>query len=236
MTIYAKSSKMKKNKNYIWPFVNRASHVLLMLFFTIAYILGDFKSLLSYHVAFGLALGIVFFFRIGWGFIGPKYSRFKDFDFNLEDLKSYLLSVFVKTKEYAGHNPASSWAIVSMILVAFLSIITGLLAYGAEAHHGIFSFLYSPYLKKIEIFKGIHELFSNLFLAIVGVHIAGSLIDKFIKKSDAIDSMITGYKKLSKNINIKTTIFQNVYALIWISFSVFFLYYLIFTKNNIFIA
>ncbi len=223
-------------KSYIWPFANRVSHILLVLFFVVAYTLGDFKSLLSYHVAFGLALGVVFFFRTGWGFVGPKYSKFKDFDFNLEDLKGYLLSVFFKTKEYAGHNPASSWAIISMILVAFLSILTGLLAYGVEAHHGILSFLYSPYLKKIQIFKGVHEFFSNLFLAIVGVHIAGSLIDKFIKKSDAIDSMISGRKNLSKFINVKTTIFQNVYTLVWISFSMFSLYYLIFTKDNIFIA
>ena len=223
-------------KSYIWPFANRISHLLMILFFTVAYILGDFKDLLSYHVAFGLALGVLFAFRTVWGFIGPKYSRFKDFNFNLYDLKDYLLSVFSKTKEYVGHNPASSYAIVAMIVVAFLSIITGLLAYGIEENHGILSFLHSTYFKKMEIFKEFHEFFSNLFLAIVGVHMAGALIDKFIKKSDAVDSMVSGYKKLTQSVHVKVNIFQNFYVLAWIVLSVFSLYYLIFTKDNIFIA
>ncbi len=227
---------MGVKKSYIWPFANRISHILMMLFFAIAYILGDFKSLLSYHVAFGLALGLLFVFRTGWGFIGPKYSRFKDFNFNLQDLKEYMLNVFSKTKEYAGHNPASSYAIIAMIIVAFLSVITGLLAYGVEENHGILSFMHSVYFKDMKIFKDIHEFFSNLFLAIVGIHMAGALMDKFIKKSDAVDSMISGYKKLKKNLHVETNIFQNIYSLIWITVSIFSLYYLIFTKDNIFIA
>lgn len=223
-------------KSYIWPLANRVSHVLLILFFAAAYILGDFDELLSYHVAFGLALGVVFLFRGVWGFIGPQHSKFKDFNFNLLDLKEYLLSPFSKTKEYAGHNPASSWAMVAMLVVAFLAILTGVLTYGIEENHGVLSFLHSSYFKEMEIFKDIHEFFSNLFLAIVGVHIAGVLINRFIKKSDAIDSMVSGYKKLADKVDVKTNIAQKIFGIIWIVASLFSLYYLIFTKDNIFIA
>ncbi len=222
--------------SYIWPLVNRVSHVLLMVFFAAAYILGDFDDLLNYHVAFGLALGVVFLFRGIWGFIGPKYSKFKDFNFNLIDLKEYLLSPFSKSKEYAGHNPASSWAIVAMIIVSFLTILSGLLAYGIEENHGILSFLHTTYFKEMELFEDIHEIFSNLFLAIIGAHIAGALIDRFIKKSDAIDSMVNGYKKLAEKVDVRTNIAQKLFGIIWIVISLFSLYYLIFAKDNIFIA
>jgi cytochrome b len=223
-------------KSYIWPLFNRVSHILLILFFTASYVLADFDELLSYHVAFGLALGVVFLFRVLWGYIGPKHSKFKDFNFNLVDLKEYLLSPFSKTKEYLGHNPASSYAIVAMIVLAMLSILSGLLYYGIEENHGIFSFLNSQFFKKMELFEELHELFANMLLGVILIHIAGSLIDRFIKKGDAIESMIDGYKKTSQEMSIRTNIFQKLLGVIFILASLYTLYYLVFTKDNIFIA
>jgi cytochrome b len=223
-------------KSYIWPLFNRISHILLVLFFAICYIISDFDDLLPYHVAFGLALGVVFIFRIFWGFIGPKHSKFKDFNFNLGDLKEYLLNPFSKTKEHVGHNPASSYAIVAMIVTAFLSIISGLLAYGVEENHGILSFLHSSYFKEMELFEDLHEFFSTLFLGVIIIHILGSLIDKFIKRNDAIDSMISGYKKTDVDESIKTNIVQKILGIVFILSSLFALYYLLFTKENIFLA
>jgi cytochrome b len=223
-------------KSYIWPLFNRVSHILLIVFFATCYILGDFDELLSYHVVFGLALGVVIFFRIIWGYMGPKHSKFKDFNFNLGDLKEYLLNPFSKKKEYLGHNPASSYAIVAMILLAFLSILSGLLAYGVEENHGILSFLHSDYFKKMELFEEIHEIFSNLFLAVIALHVLGSLVDKFIKRSDAIDSMVSGYKKTAQVESVKVNILQKFLGVVFIVVSLYALYYLIFTKNNMFIA
>jgi cytochrome b len=223
-------------KSYIWPLANRISHVLLMVFFTLSYILSDFDRFLGFHVAFGLALGVVFLFRVIWGFIGPKHSKFKDFNFSLKDLKSYLSSVFIKTKEYAGHNPASSYAIVAMIILAFLTIVSGTLAYGIEENRGVLSFLHQSFFRDMEVFKDAHELFANLFLWVIIVHVTGSLIDKFIKKNDAIDSMVNGYKNLTMKVDVKVNIAQKLFGIIWIVASLFSLYYLIFTKDNIFIA
>ncbi|MGB5867134.1 MAG: cytochrome b/b6 domain-containing protein [Arcobacteraceae bacterium] len=223
-------------KSYIWPLFNRISHILLVVFFTVCYILADFDELLPYHVAFGLALGVVFIFRIVWGYIGPKHSKFKDFSFNKVNLIEYITHPFSKTKEYVGHNPASSYAIVAMILLAFLSIISGLLTYGIEENHGVLSFLHSSYFKDMELFKEIHEFFSNLFLGVIIIHVLGSLIDKFIKKSDAIDSMISGYKKTTHNETIRTNIFQKILGIVFILATLFSMYYLLFTKENIFLA
>lgn len=223
-------------KSFIWPLVNRVSHVLMMVLFATAYLLGDYDNLLSYHVAFGYALLVVFLFRTIWGFVGPKYSLFRDFNFDFKDLMAYMLNVFTKTKEYAGHNPASSWAIVGMVIVILLTTLTGVLTYGVQENHGILSFLHVAYFKDMDIFKDIHEFFSNLFLALVGAHIAGALIDKFIKKSDAIDSMIDGHKTLSTQVVVRTNIAQKLFAIVWIGATLFSLYYLVFTKDNIFIA
>ncbi len=231
------------NKSYVWPLVNRISHVLLIIFLATSYLLGDYKKLLDYHIAFGVALGVTFTFRALWGYIGPRYSKFKDFDFSIEDLKDYMLGVLShlfhvgkKTKEYVGHNPASSFAIVAMMILTFLAIISGFLAQGIEKNHGIFAFLHSDYFQKMELFSGIHSFFANALIFVIAAHIAGSLVDKFIKKSDAIDSMLSGFKKTKELLHVRLNVFQVLFSFIWIGVSLFSLYYMIFTKDNVLLA
>lgn len=231
------------NKSYIWPLTNRISHVLLIIFLATSYLLGDYKKLLDYHIAFGVAFGVTFAFRAIWGFIGPRYSKFKDFDFSIEDLKDYMLDVLSyvlhtgkKSKEYVGHNPASSFAIISMIVLTFLSILSGFLAQGIEKNHGIFASLHSDYFQKMELFSGIHSFFANALIFVIAAHVAGSLIDKFIKKSDAIDSMISGFKRTKELLNVRLNIFQILFSFIWIAVSLFSLYYMLFTKDNVLLA
>ena len=87
-----------------------------------------------------------------------------------------------------------------------------------------------------KFFEELHELFSNLFLGVILIHIAGSLLDKFLKKNDAIDSMVTGYKTTGTKENVRTGIFQKAFALLAITAMILSLYYLIFSKDNMFIA
>ncbi|MDD3602523.1 MAG: cytochrome b/b6 domain-containing protein [Sulfurovum sp.] len=224
-------------KSYIWPLFNRVLHIALIVFFSISFILGDMDNLLDYHAIFGILFALLFVIRIIWGFIGPKYSKFKDFNFNKSDLKTYLISPFKHTKEYIGHNPASSFAIIAMMILSLFAALTGMLAYGIEKNHGIFSFLHSGYFKQMELFEELHEITANMLLGVIAIHAAGSLIDRFIKRGDAIDSMISGYKKLSSNIAIRMNIFQKIFAIISLVLFVYAFYYMISTKNdNIMIA
>jgi len=194
-------------------------------------------KLLDYHAIFGILFALLFVIRIIWGFIGPKYSKFKDFNFNKSDLKKYLLSPFKHTKEYIGHNPASSFAIIAMMILSLFTALTGMLAYGIEQNHGIFSFLHSDYFKQMELFEELHEISANMLLGVIAIHAAGSLIDRLIKKSDAIDSMISGYKQLSSNIAIRMNIFQKIFAIVSLVLFIYAFYYMISTKtDNIMIA
>jgi len=219
-------------KSYIWPLINRVSHILLILFLVVSYFSGSYKRFLDYHVAFGYAMFVLFLFRFVWGFVGPKYSKFKDFDFKAKDLVSYMSSVFVKTKEYIGHNPASSYAIVVMMILSFLITISGALELGVEKNHGFLSFLHVSYFSYMEPISKVHLWLVYLLIAVVFAHISGSLIDKFIKKSDAIDSMICGYKQISKKIDIKLSLFQKTFGVTWILVSLFALFYIFYAKNN----
>ncbi len=221
-------------KTYIWPKVTRISHILLIFTLFFSYIISDEKSTLTFHIALGTSLGILFLFRFVWGFIGPKYSKFSDFNFNIEELKEYVLNIFGKKKKYTGHNPASSWAIIIMMALTFLSILTGFLAYGVQDGRGIFASMSTPLLKNIEIFSTIHGFFVNLLVFVVFIHILGVIMDKVFHKGDALSSMINGYKRV-KEKNIKLNIIQKFFSIIWIIIPIFTIIYILSIPNNIFI-
>lgn len=221
-------------KSFVWPLFNRVVHILLIVAFAITYILGDIDELLDYHAVFGILFILLFFYRIIWGFIGPKYSKFKDFNFSKHDLKEYVLSPFTHVKEYVGHNPASSFAIVLMMLLSILATVSGMLVYGVEENHGVFAFLHTEHYKSMDFLEDSHEFFANLLIGVVVIHIIGSLIDKYIKKGDAIDSMISGYKNTTLKHDIKVNIFQKLFIVFCIGFFLYASYYLVNTQQSIF--
>ncbi|CUU90380.1 nickel-dependent hydrogenases B-type cytochrome subunit family protein [Campylobacter hyointestinalis subsp. hyointestinalis] len=117
-------------KSYIWSFGARFSHIVLIFSFIISYILSEFDSLLYFHAAFGVVFGVAVIFRIVWGFIETKYSKFSDFKFS--GLGGYFLSFFGKKEKFIGHNPASSIAIIIMLSLGFVCVISGIILYGID--------------------------------------------------------------------------------------------------------
>ena len=211
------------NKTYIWSLSTRVFHALLVVSVLITYIISDFDSLLFAHASLGYLIGCLFIFRILWGFMDIKYSSFKDFNLDKKELMSYFFNIFGTKKIYIGHNPASSWAVILMIVFGIVAVFTGMLAYGSEEQKGLFSSVV-----ELDLFEDLHELFSNLFMIVVASHVVGVLLDRFLQKSKAVESMISGYKSTNED-DIKITFSQNTFAFICISLSVgIFIYTLLF--------
>ncbi len=219
-----------EKRTYIWGIGTRVFHALLVFSFIIAYMTSDSDALLRLHASFGILVALLLLFRIPWGFFGPLYSRFKDFDFSLVSLKKYMLGIFGHKEKVPGHNVASSYGMIGILLLGILTGITGLVALGSEEGAGIFGFLY----KGGEFYKEAHEICANLFTAIVLVHIAGVLFEHFYHKSGIAKSMLDGYKNLDAAPS-KTNFLQSLYLLIWIGVSiVLFIYTVANPKNPLF--
>lgn len=222
-------------KVYVWSLFTRLFHILLVVGVGFLFLFSEFDNLLSYHAILGYTVGLLFLFRIIWGFLDVRYSKFKDFNFNLYDLAEYMFNIFGEKKEYVGHNPASSWAIVAMIVFALLSVISGMLAYGTQEGMGIFSFLNATIFKKMELFEEVHEFFTTVFMIVIGAHIAGVVLDKVLHKTRTLESMLDGYKESSAE-SLKLTLFQKVFGVLWIGISIFFLIYLLSSPSNVLVA
>ena len=182
-------------KTYIWSLPTRVFHFLFALFILLAFISSDEDRWLSYHAIIGYGILILLLFRFSWGILGPKHSRFKDFPLGKKNVKEFLNNIFEDKQKYIGHNPLASYVMISMLVVCFFAVITGVLAYGIQEGKGIFSSLNSPFFKEMELFEGIHEFLSSLFLVLLAAHIGGVISDRILhKKHETLNYIVTGYK------------------------------------------
>ncbi len=213
------------HKSYIFPLFNRVIHIILIISFAGAFLLAQFSSTAHLHAIFGLVFFSAVIFRAIWGFVGTKYSRFCDFNFR--GVIAYLRSIFGEKLHFTSHNPASSWAIICMLIICFLLGISGLMLWGANEQMGIFAKVY------LGDMSGIHKVFAYVILAIILLHICGALIDKFYNKFDSIDSMIWGFKKTQIYETIKLANPQKAFCALSFVLIVLFVAYLICPTNLI---
>jgi cytochrome b len=224
-------------KTYIWSLPTRVFHFLFALFILFAFITGDEDNLLNYHAIIGYAILILLLFRFSWGVFGPKYSQFKDFPLGKKNVKEFLNNIFENKQKYVGHNPLASYVMIAMLVVCFLAIITGILAFGIQEGKGIFSSLNSSFFKKMELFEGIHEFLSTLFIVLLVAHIGGVISDRVLhKKHETLNSIVTGYKNTENAQGIRLNIFQKFIAFLFLALLVSFFVFNLIKPDNVLIA
>lgn len=171
-------------RQLVYDSVMRIFHWSFALFFLTAFVIA--KTIESdsptypYHMLAGLMLVVATLLRITWGFGGSKYSRFKSFPLHPRHLFQYFTAILTgKRQVWAGHNPASSWAGITMMVLASGLGLTGIL-------------MANDFNK--ESIEDIHELFANAFILVVIAHIAGLAFHMFRHQDGLALSMIDGKK------------------------------------------
>lgn len=166
----------------------RLFHWLTAVLFVAAYMIVEFvdseEVLFSYHMILGLTLAVAVSLRILWGFMGTRYARFNSLHLNPKDTINYFLNLHKSKTLYAGHNPASSWILIIMIVIAL-----GLAATGVLMAQGIFK----------ENLEEIHELLANAFLYSAVAHVLGIIIHTILHKDPIGLAMIHGQKSTTEN-------------------------------------
>ena len=183
----------KKHKIYVWSKVTRLFHWGLVAAFVTTLVSAKFSNALLIHISAGSTMGILLSLRVLWGFTGPKYSRFKNFDFNLKDLLYYFFKLFKDKKLYIGHNPAASWATFLLIILGVFTTFSGWMLLGAQKVRGVWAFLaHDPTLTPLLL--KVHVLGKNIMLSVALIHIVGVLLEHFWHKTSIVTSMVDGYK------------------------------------------
>lgn len=203
------------------PFV-RLFHWLLVAGFVVAYVTQEDR--LDLHVWSGYAVGGLILLRIVWGFVGPRHARFRDFLYRPRQVFGYLRGLIrVHARRYLGHSPAGGVMIFGLLLFLILTVATGLMLYGQENHAGPLAPLYggiaaanapaavmraehgngkTAEAEGGESLEELHELFANVTLALVIVHVLGVLATSLVHRENLALSMITGRKRAPDNDDV----------------------------------
>lgn len=185
---------MKQTKVYDLP--TRFFHWLFVGYFVGAFFIAktyDDESLqYPYHMIIGLIMAFTVILRIVWGITGSTHARFSSFPLKPSELINYLKNMFsTQAKRYTGHNPASGWAGIIMMLLALGLAITG--------------YMMVQNINK-EFVEEVHELMANAFLVVAIGHVAGIVLHTLKYKDNIGLSMIHGNKEgLEKADEIKNT-------------------------------
>lgn len=203
----------------VWdPFV-RFFHWGLVAAYFIAYVTED--DLMGVHAWAGYVVGALVLMRILWGLVGTRHARFSDFAYGPRAGLRYLLAlVTFRSKRYLGHSPAGALMVYALLASMLVAVASGLLAYGAENKGPLaplFSETTAPIVtvvasaradennddnrrsnrrqNKNEFWEEVHEVFANLTLLLVLLHIGGVALASLIHRENLTRAMITGRKR-----------------------------------------
>ena len=210
-------SKSGKHRIPVWDPVVRTAHWLLVLAFFVAYLTGE--ELLSIHTWAGYAVGAIVVSRVVWGFVGTPHARFTDFLYRPSTIVSYFGRLLRgRARRYIGHSPAGGAMVILLLLSLAATAISGLTVYAYDQHAGPLAALVAPAVTGIpdgaragddgqdaaaaaafeareEYWENTHELFANLTLLLVVLHVAGVLLASFAHKENLVGAMFTGRKR-----------------------------------------
>lgn len=174
----------------VWDLPTRVFHWVLVLAFFTAYFTEDDWA--SVHVWSGYLVLALLGFRVLWGFVGNHYARFSEFICSPKRSFEYVKELKAgNAKRYLGHNPAGALMVVLLLLCLLGTTVSGLAVYGSEGY-GLLKFIDNRYEYRLE---KIHELFANLTLVLVGVHIVGVIVESVIHRESLVKAMFHGKKR-----------------------------------------
>lgn len=182
------------NRIQIWDPLVRIFHWLLAGSFLTAYLLED--EMLNLHLLAGsIVLGLVIF-RLIWGAIGTKHSRFSDFACSIRELKQHLHDLLhLRPAHHAGHTPAGGVMIFVLLTGLLMLSLSGVMLYSLENSSIPFASLMAGATPgTIMLIENSHTLIADTLALLILFHVAGVVVESVLQKENLIRAMFTGYK------------------------------------------
>jgi len=179
----------------VWDAPTRLFHWLLVAFVLISFVTGNIGgNAMQYHKWSGYMVLTLLLFRIVWGLIGSRESRFVNFVKGPAAVVRYA-TTFLNSNAapYLGHNPLGGWSIIAMLLALLVQAGTGLFANDDIITEGpLFGWVSKA---TSDWLTHIHKLNRILITGLVCVHLLAILFYFFYRRENLITPMITGAKK-----------------------------------------
>ena len=147
-----------------------------------------------WHFRCGYAVLSLLLFRLVWGVIGGRWSRFASFVYAPGTIVRYLKGEG-RPEHTVGHNPLGSGSVFALLFFLCAQVGTGLFSDDDIASSGPLSKFVSNAV--VSSLTGYHKNIGKyILLALVVLHIAAILFYQLKKKENLIGPMLHGDKSL----------------------------------------
>ena len=146
-----------------------------------------------WHFRFGYSVLTLLLFRVVWGMVGGRWSRFGNFIYGPSRLMAYLRGQG-RPEDAAGHSPTGALSVFAMLLVLFAQVSSGLFSDDDIAFAGpLAGWVWGA---TVSLATSYHKAVGKLLiLGLVVLHILAILYYKLAKKTSLVGPMVTGDKQ-----------------------------------------
>ena len=184
-----------QNRVRVWDLPTRVFHWALVLCVTGLAISGSVGgSAMVWHFRFGYAVLALLLFRITWGLVGGRWSRFAAFLYAPQSLLNYVRGQG-KPEHGVGHSPIGALSVFAMLGILIAQVSTGLLSDDEISFAGPLTGFVSN--ATVSLASNYHtEIGKWLLLGLVVLHIAAILFYLY-RKQNLVSPMLHGDKALT---------------------------------------
>ncbi|MDM7951384.1 cytochrome b/b6 domain-containing protein [Hydrogenophaga sp.] len=179
----------------VWDLPTRLFHWALAACIVGLVVTGNIGgNWMNWHLRLGYAVLTLLLFRLVWGLVGGRWSRFSSFLYSPGSLLRYLRGQG-DISHSVGHSPLGALSVFALLAVLLLQVGTGLVSDDEIAFSGPLVRFVSG--DTIASATGYHKNIGKfIVMGLVVLHLLAILFYKLVQKQSLVRPMVVGDKQL----------------------------------------
>ncbi len=178
----------------IWDLPTRVFHWTLSAV-VVGLIATGLGGIMEWHFRLGYAVLALLLFRLLWGFVGGRWSRFASFFYGPGSVVAYLRGR-ADPNHVIGHTPLGALSVFAVLAVLASQVATGLVADDEISAAGPLTRFVSGDL--VSLATGWHKgAGKTIVIALVSLHVLAVLFYVLVKRHRLVRPMVSGDKLIT---------------------------------------
>ncbi|MAC32837.1 MAG: hydrogenase [Haliea sp.] len=176
----------QERKAVLWDWPTRLFHWGVVICLPLAWWTAE-EGQMNRHKWLGYTVLVLVVFRIFWGFLGSRHSRFADFLRGPRTVWAWLRG---PAPDAPGHNPLGGWSVLVLLVLLLAQSVSGLFNTDDILFRGPFHYAAST---ELQGFMGeLHEWAFDALLVMIALHLAAVAWHQWGRGEPLIQAMLRG--------------------------------------------